>query len=190
MASRDDLIARARARRAKGVLLRDIAAELGVSTTTIARWVDPVQAQRMRERSRQAKLARRIPCERCGRSLGYQRSGGICRRCISDDVHSRIERVAVLYAGGLEAQEIASEVGLAPGYVALLLTRLAQTGRITLRYVPRDRASARERERQITSLRRDGVSRGEIAHRVGLTPGSLGVVIARMRAQGALSNTA
>ena len=140
----------------------------------------------MRERARRAKLARRVPCERCGRPLGYERAGGVCRHCTSDDAHARVERVAALYTAGLEAPEIARRVGLAEGYVSLLLTRLAHAGRITLRYVPRDRASALERERQITALRGEGLSRGEIARRVGLTPGSLGVAIARMRARGAL----
>jgi transposase len=187
MPSRDDLIARARARRAQGALLHEIADELAVSTSTVARWVDPARAQRMREQSRHAKLARRVPCERCGRPLGYQRTGGLCRHCTSDDAHARIERVAALYTAGLEAREIAREVGLAEGYVSLLLTRLARTSQITLRYVPRDRVSTRERERQITSMRREGLSRSEIAQRVGLTPGSLGVTIARMRARDALS---
>ena len=188
MSSRDDLIALARSRREQGALLREIAAELEVSTTTVARWLDPAQAQRMRARSREAKLARRVPCGRgCGRSLGYQRSGGICRQCRLDDAHARVDRVAALYADGLDAPEIASQVSLAEGYVALLLTRLARDGRIELRHVPRDRASTRERERQILSLRRQGLSRREIARRVGLTPGTLGVVLARMRARGALS---
>jgi transposase len=190
VSSRDELITRARARRTQGALLHEIAGELEVSTTTIARWLDPAKAQAMRERSRQAKLARRVPCERCGRPLGYERAAGICRRCTADDANARIERVAALYSDGLDPRQIASQVGLAEGYVAILLTRLARDGRITLPYVSRDRGSTRERERQITSLRREGLSRREIAQRVGLTPGSLGVTIARMRAQGTLSTTA
>ena len=71
--------------------------------------------------------------------------------------------------------------------MSLLITRLARSGRIRLRRVSRDRVSTRERERQIAALRRAGLSRREIARRVGLTPGSLGVVIARMRAHGAPS---
>jgi transposase len=186
VSARDELIARAHARRGEGALLREIADELDVSTTTVTRWLDPAKAELMRERARQAKLARRVPCERCGRPLGYERAGGVCRHCTSDDAHARVERVAALYAAGLEASEIARQVALAEGYVSLLLTRLAHAGRITLRYVPRDRSSTRERERQIASLRSEGLSRGEIAPRVGLTPGSLGVAIARMRARGAL----
>ena len=187
MSPRDDLIARARSRRAQGALLREIAGELGVSSTTIARWVDPDQARRDRERSRQAKLDRRVPCERCGRPLGYQRPAGVCRQCAIADAHARTERVAELYTDGLDADEIARRVGLANTYVSLLLTRLARAGQIRQRRVSRDRVSTRERERQIAALRRAGLSRREIARRVGLTPGSLGVVIARMRARGALS---
>jgi DNA-binding MarR family transcriptional regulator len=186
--SRDDLIARARVRRAQHATLTEIAAELGVSTTTVARWVDADQARRDRECSRQAKVARRIPCERCGRPLSYQRTGGVCRRCTIDDAHARIDRVAALYAGGLHPPGIARQVDLAEGYVAILLSRLARAGRIELRHVPRDRASTRERERQIVLLRREGLSRREIAGRVGLTPGALGVVLARMRARGILSS--
>ena len=167
--------------------MREIAAELGVSTTTVARWVDPARAQRMRERSREAKLARRVPCERCGRPLGYQRTDGVCRQCTIADAHARVDRVAELYAAGLDAPGIARDVGLAEGYVAILLTRLARDGRIRLRHVPRDRASTRARERAIVSLRGEGLSRREIARRVGITPGALGVVVARMRARGVLT---
>lgn len=167
--------------------MREIAAELGVSTTTVARWLDPSRAQRMRERSREAKLARRVPCERCGRPLGYQRGAGVCRQCSSADAHARIDRVGALYAAGLDAPEIAREVGLAEGYVSILLTRLARDGRIRLRHVPRDRASAREREREIVSLRSNGLTRREIARRVGLTPGALGVVLARVHSRGVLT---
>ena len=186
MASREDLIARARSRRARGALMRDIAAELGVSTTTIARWLDPTQAERMRERSRQAKLARRVPCQRCGQPLGYQRTEGICRPCSIGDAHARIDRVAALYGDGLDLPDIARRVGLAETYVSILLARLARDGRIRLRHVPRDRASSREREHQIIALRDQGLPRREIARRVGLTPGSLGVVIARIRARDSL----
>ena len=170
--------------------MREIADEFGVSTTTVVRWLDPAKAEAMRERARRAKLARRVGCERCGRPLGYERAGGVCRDCTSDDAHARVERVAALYTAGVDAPEIARDVGLAEGYVSLLLTRLAHAGRITLRYVPRDRESTRERERHIASLRSEGLSRGEIADRVGLTPGSLGVAIARMRARDAPSATA
>jgi transposase len=185
--SRDDLIALARSRRAQRAPLTEIAAELGVSTTTVARWVDPDQARRDRERSRQAKLARRVPCERCGRPLSYQRPGGVCRHCAIDDAHARIDKVAALYREGLDAPEIARKVELAEGYVAILLSRLARAGTIRLRRVSRDRASTREREREIISLRREGLSRRQIAGRVGLTPGALGVVLARLRARGALT---
>jgi DNA-binding CsgD family transcriptional regulator/ribosomal protein S14 len=185
--SRDDLIARARSRRAQRATLTEIAGELGVSTTTVARWVDPDQARRDRERSRQAKLARRVPCERCGRPLSYQRAGGVCRQCLIDDAHARIDQVADLYREGLDAPEIAREVELAEGYVAILLSRLARGGTIQLRRVSKDRSSTRERERQIISLRCEGLSRREIAGRVGLTPGALGVVLARLRARGSLS---
>ena len=147
----------------------------------------PPLAQAMRERSREAKLARRVPCERCGRPLGYQRAAGVCRQCSTADAHVRIDRVGAFYAAGLDAPGIAREVGLAEGYVSILLTRLARDGRIRLRHVPRDRASTREREREIVSLRSDGLTRREIARRVGLTPGALGVVLARMQARGVLT---
>ena len=163
MPSCDDPIARARSRRAQGALLREIAAELGVSTTTVARWLDPARAQQMRERSREAKLARRVPCERCGRPIGYRRAAGVCRQCSTADAHTRIDRVGAFYAAGLDAPGIAREVGLAEGYVSILLTRLArdQPG-VRLRHVPRDGASTREREREIVPLRSDGLTRREI----------------------------
>ena len=105
----------------------------------------------------------------------------------SADAQARIDRAGALYAAGLDAPGIAREVGLAEGYVSILLTRLARDGRIRLRHVPRDRASTREREREIVSLRSNGLTRREIARRVGLTPGALGVVLARMQARGVLT---
>ena len=167
MSARDELIARAHARRGEGALLREIADELDVSTTTVTRWLDPAKAELMRERARQAKLARRVPCERCGRPLGYERAGGVCRHCTSDDAHARVERVAALYAAGLEASEIARQVALAEGYVSLLLTRLAHAGpnHSSLRPArsverPRTRAPDRVSAQRGALAWRDRASRG------------------------------
>jgi len=176
-----DRAARARELRSQGLVLREIAEQLGVSSRTVVRWLNPEQAERDRQRSRQAKHTRRRPCERCTAPLAYDRAGGLCALCLHGDAHQRVERVAALYQDGHEPREIARNVGLSQGYVSNLLVDLAREKRIQPRWTLRDRRTARERERQMLILISQKRPRREIARQVGLTYGSLSTVLARMR---------
>lgn len=80
--------------RASGRTYREIAAEFGVATTTVIRWLDPDYAQREREHSNAAKERRRRPCPECGTPMssdGAQPRGHTVRLCRSCD---RIRRTA------------------------------------------------------------------------------------------------
>lgn len=172
---------RARSLRARGLTQRAIADTLGVSRTTVARWLSPAYAERDRRRSREAKRRRRAPCERCAQLLSYDRDDGICRACRRRDAADRHERVTHLYRDGASAPQIARLVGLAPGYVRTLLGELAHAGAVQPRFAYRDRASVRARERRVLALQARGYPRREIARAVGLAPGSLATVLARLR---------
>ena len=176
-----DRAARARELRSQGLVLREIAEQLAVTVRTIARWTNPELAERDRQRSRQAKRARRRPCERCSQLLAYDRAGGLCSTCLRHDAHARVDRVAALYTDGHEPPGIARQVGLSEGYVSNLLVELAREKRIRPRWTLRDRRTARERERQVLILISQKRPRREIAGQVGLTYSSLSTVLARLR---------
>ncbi len=165
--------------------MREIARELEVSPTTVLRWTDPEQARRERESSRRAKTDRRVRCERCARRLSYERSGGLCRQCLNGDARSLIsDRVVSLYSEGQDAAQIARRVKRSDSHIRTTIARLAREGRIDLRHPSRSAKDVRARERRILRLRASGHSRREIARRVGLTDGSVGVVLVRLRRRG------
>lgn len=182
MASRSSSqLERARLLRARGLSRRQVAEQLGVSVTTLARWLDPSYASRERERSREAKRRRRRPCGRCAAPLSYDRSGGLCRSCQHQDALARHEQVARLYQSGLQFGQVAQRTGLSEGHVRAVLARLAIAGRVTARHVPCDRAAVAARDHLVLALRRRGMPRAEVARRVGLNVGSLSTVLARHR---------
>jgi transposase len=169
--------------RADGRVLREIAETLNVSITTAARWSDPEYEARARERSRQAKLARRMPCERCSRPLSYDRVGGVCSQCQREHSRQRIAEIAGLYEAGHEPSAIAGRVGLAEGHVRNLISELARTGAVVPRYAPRDRAAVRDREQQILALRANGATHAEMAEAVGLAAASVNQTLVRLRSR-------
>jgi transposase len=173
--------ARARSLRERGVPHREIAARLGVSRTTVARWLNPAYAERDRQRSREAKRRRRRPCERCGCPLSYERQDGVCRLCQRGNATCRRARVAELYRSGLEPAAIARQLSLHPKYVSWLVGRLARAGEVEPRFAYRDARSVGDRDRQIGVLRRRRRTRREIARAVGLVPGSLSTALTRQR---------
>jgi len=176
-----DRAARARELRSQGLVLREIADQLHVSIRTVVRWLNPEQAERDRQRSRQAKQARSRPCERCSQPLAYDRAGGLCATCLRHDARARVERVAALYTDGHEPLGIARQVGLSERYVDNLLVELARQKRVQPRWTLRDRRTARARECQILKLVSQKRPRREIASQVGLTYGSLSTVLVRLR---------
>src|SRR5438105_2732040 len=82
----NDLQELARKRYVPGVRsFKAVAEELGVSTTTVQRWVKPELTERMKLSSAQAKRRRTGTCEKCGaptRYGGQKTPGAVSRFCI------------------------------------------------------------------------------------------------------------
>ena len=79
--SRAEKVKRAQELRARGLLNREIAAEMGVVTSTVNAWLnDPDLA---RQRARRERYAKR--CDRCGGptdgSRGYKHQTAVCQKC-------------------------------------------------------------------------------------------------------------
>lgn len=187
---REHRVAQARVLRAQGRVLREIADTLGVSLSTAARWSDPAFEERARQRSRQAKHARRVPCERCSRPLSYERAGGVCSRCLREQSHRRLERIAGLYEAGVGPPEIAAQVGLGEGHVRNLISKLARGGILTPRYAPRDRGSVREREQRLLTLSTLGATHAQMGEVLHLAPDSVNQALVRLRKRGELREAA
>jgi transposase len=90
-----------------GASKRAIARRLCVSTSTVARWVDPAQAERDRSRRRR------------GPSLSERRR----------EIDARRERVKALRAEGLREQDIAVRLGISRTTVQTDLRHLRQSSR-------------------------------------------------------------
>jgi DNA-binding CsgD family transcriptional regulator len=179
-----DPIERARALRAQGIARREIAATLGVSPRTVARWSATGTTERSRDRSRQAKRSRRAPCGRCSAPLSYDRPGGLCRACRRTDAEARLAQVARLYDAGQDPPQIARGVGISDAYTYELLHRLARSGRIQPRWALRDHQAVHEREQQILALRAQGHTHAQIAQALKLRPASVNQALVRLRARG------
>lgn len=65
---------------------KQVAQELGVSHTTVRRWVNPETNRRHLQMARDAKRRRRGTCERCGAETRYgghkRHPGGVSRYCV------------------------------------------------------------------------------------------------------------
>lgn len=89
----------------------DVARKLGVSATTIRRWLNPEEAERNRQQSRAAKVRRKGSCSQCGRSTSYDNENGRCTRCVNAELHPKVwTREAIIAA----IQKWAKEHGRPP----------------------------------------------------------------------------
>jgi transposase len=132
--------------RAAGKSVRQIAAEFGVSTTTVYRWADPAYLARQNASQRRWKrrnaervragwesyLGRVAPrCSRCGGPLGSpsgQREPVVCGGCLEEATAERRRRVKELALRGLSPTAIVARLALPSWIVANDLHRLRGGG--------------------------------------------------------------
>lgn len=137
--SRAEKIVRARELRERDWTYERIAADAGVSASTVSSWLDPEVAERQRIASRASKARRKDelaeydrryylehkhPCPKCGHRLSYQRTGEKCPGCAA----ARRERVVVWWAEGLTMREIADRLGWTAVQVRTDIARMRAVG--------------------------------------------------------------
>jgi hypothetical protein len=127
--------------RAQGLSLRQIGLEMGVTTTTVLRWLDPGYAERSRRLSRASKERNRGTCEDCGAPTNACRGPGkASRRCLRCSARHSGERrrgtgsnQQQLYAFLTEPRrysEIRDHLNISDGHAGVLLHRELGAGRI------------------------------------------------------------
>jgi transposase len=127
--------------RAEGVPYRQVAEEVGVSMSTVVRWLRPDYAERNREMSRRWKDSHREanrardrdymkrdkePCA-CGKYkfAGTERCGHCEQR---HQAHRRRLVIERLWADGLSLREIADRLGMTHGHVNVEIARMRELG--------------------------------------------------------------
>lgn len=140
--TRDEKIALARDLREQGMQLREIAAEFGVSTSTVLRWTDPVKAERDRERARawkarnpdrrreldRAALERsKTPCPGCGEPC-LRRTAAVCQSCQAAAVTVRRGLIEGMWADGWTLREITAALNTTKATVAVEIARMRADG--------------------------------------------------------------
>ena len=103
----------AAALRERGMGYREIAAELGVGTSTVYAWLNPSYAEQQRAASRAAKRRRQTTCPRCGQLVSYERPGEICAGCRYEARYGeRNRRIFEAWELGEPTKTIASREGI------------------------------------------------------------------------------
>jgi predicted transcriptional regulator len=174
----------AAAMRARGMTYGHIAAELGVGTGTVARWLNPEIEEASRAKAREWKARHRTVCPRCGATVGYENAGEICVACKLDDRYGeRNQRILAAWRAGDLARDIAEREGMATTDV---LSRLSDWRR---RGVYGDVPLRKRRKREAwdyVRLRwnRDGATAAEIAAELGTNGANVTQMIRAMRDAG------
>lgn len=138
---------RASALRAQGWSYRRIAATVGVSTTSVRRWLNPDEAEASRasarawkDRNREANRARdrshaaseevRGTCTACGGLMGIgHREGGVCAGCRAVAHEIRWQRIEAWWAEGLSINAICSRLGCTKGSFGGEMALMRESGR-------------------------------------------------------------
>jgi hypothetical protein len=139
--TREQKIARAQRLRDEGLLLREIAEEMGLSGTRAAwRLVNPerVHEQELARNAYKRQWEKEAPrgnCEDCGDELGIdsaRRGHRTCRTCYelrrAEVVDERARRIVEWWAEGLTLKEIATKLGWTLGHIAQEFDRLREKG--------------------------------------------------------------
>lgn len=74
-----ELKEQARQLRTEGALIREIADQIGVPKTTVARWLNPTLEERERVKARKRKFGKKRTCPQCGRLRAN--TAALCQRC-------------------------------------------------------------------------------------------------------------
>jgi transposase len=192
-------------RRAAGQSVRQIAAEAGVSTTTVYRWADPAYLARQNASQRRWKrrnpervragresyLGRVAPrCSRCGGPLGSassRRDPVVCGGCLEEATAERRRRVKELSMRGLSPAAIVARLALPSWIVAKDLHRLRGRGELE---PGRPNGFDPELDRELIALYEDGWPLPEIARSLGRHNRTITRRLARLRAQGLVERRA
>jgi transposase len=185
--------------RADGKTVREIAAEVGVSVTTIHRWKDPAfrarhdaSARRSRLRhperikaTRKRYLERIAPrCSRCGRPMARptaSRQPVVCGACYAKAVAERQERIRKLSLRGLGPTAIAERLGLPKQTVANDMGKLRAREELP---PPRPHGFDAAADRELIALYENGRKLTEIAGRLGRDKRAITRRLAHLRDQG------
>ena len=134
-----DQLAKARTLRADGERYEDIAAQLGVSTSTAHRWLNPDSAARDVAFKRETRDRYAGSCADCGEPTSGKSYRDVSERCVEcarhkrrGDDHERMAaesaRIRALRDQGLTIAEIAAEMGMTPGALGVKIHRLRRRG--------------------------------------------------------------
>lgn len=139
--TREQKIATARKLRAKGATYKAIGEQVGVSASTVVRWLNPGAAERSRtaslawkrrNRKRHNAHCRRwyydskVPCPRCGQPM--TQGARLCRACRSDDADRKARQVEQWWAEGLTISEIAERLGTTVSTVRVSMNHWRRLG--------------------------------------------------------------
>jgi transposase len=191
--------------RAAGKSVSEIAAELGVSATTVYRWADP--AYRARQNASQRRWKRRNPervragresylgrvaprCSRCGEPLGSpssRRDPVVCGGCLEQATAARRRRVKELSRRGLSPAAIAARLALPRWIVASDLHRLRRRGELE---PGRPNGFGPELDEELIALYQDGWPLPQIARSLGRHKRTITRRLARLRARGLVERRA
>jgi transposase len=137
--TREEKIKAARKIRDAGQTYAGIAGALGVSTTTVYRWLNPVQTapyrngraidpERTRRADREYNRRHGSRCDRCGQDRPRQAKGPLCIACIQDEVDRRARRIEREWAAGRSMSEIAKGLGWTVNHLSRELHKLRERG--------------------------------------------------------------
>jgi hypothetical protein len=182
-AQREKLRLRAVALHAAGEGYKPISRVLGVSASTVRRWLNPDEHERHLAASRDAKARRRTPCPACGAQVGYENAGELCGRCKYDGMFAaRNERVFAAWNRGEPGPTIAAREGMTATAVQSLVDKHRQRH-------GDDLALHRRRNRELwDEIQRlwneEGATVVQVAETLAVTRGNVSQQITAMRNAG------
>lgn len=137
--SREQKLVRAKELRGSGLTYREIGEQLGVSTGTVYRWLNPervapyrngraINPERARALDKRYSREKRyyVDCPQCGNKMHQDSS--LCEGCRADDVDRRARRIEAWWAEGKLMREIADLLGWSRGRLSMEFSRLRAKG--------------------------------------------------------------